>query len=101
MAFQSEYCQPGMRVRVTQQMPQADKVWTNSIEGVVTRMRQAKTGSWYARAHDDKLWLDRLEIRKADGELVTLVLDQYSLVDCLDAPADSTDEPDGTEPIAA
>jgi hypothetical protein len=72
---------PGTRVRVTQQLPQTHTVWTTSIEGVVCRFRQAKTGSWFAHAKADRLWLDRLEIRKDDGELVTLNLDRYSVIE--------------------
>ena len=71
-------CQPGRRVRVTQQVPHREASWTNTVEGVVTRFRQAKTGSWFAHAKDDQLWLDRLELRLDDGEIVTLNLDQYS-----------------------
>jgi len=72
---------PGTRVRVTQQLPQTHAVWTTTVEGVVCRYRQAKTGSWFAHAKADKLWLDRLEIKKDDGELVTLNLDRYSVVE--------------------
>jgi hypothetical protein len=75
---------PGKRVRVTQQMPQRDQTWSSRIEGVVTRYRQAKTGSWFARARDDRLWLDRLELRSDDGELTTLNLDQYSVIEEID-----------------
>lgn len=74
---------PGARVRVTQQLPQTHTVWTTSVEGVVCRFRQAKTGSWFAHAKADKLWLDRLEIRKDDGELVTLNLDRYSVLEVI------------------
>lgn len=73
--------QPGTRVRVTQQLPQRDRAWADTIEGVVTRYQQAKTGSWYAHAKDDQLWLDRLELRLDDGELVILNLDQYSVIE--------------------
>jgi hypothetical protein len=76
---------PGTRVRVTQQVPQVGAVWTISVEGVVVRFRQAQTGSWFAHAHGDRLWLDRLELRKDDGELVTLNLDQYSVIEELPA----------------
>ncbi len=75
--------EPGTRVRVTQQLPQTHTVWTTAIEGVVCRFRQAQTGSWFAHAKSDKLWLDRLEIKKDDGELVTLNLDRYSRIDCV------------------
>jgi len=73
--------EPGCRVRVTQQIAHRDGAWTDTVEGVVVRCRQAKTGSWFAHAKDDKLWLDRLEIRLDDGELVVLNLDQFSVVE--------------------
>ncbi|MHC4217294.1 MAG: hypothetical protein ACYSU7_02450 [Planctomycetota bacterium] len=72
---------PGTRVRVTQQLPQRDRSWSNAVEGVVTRFQQAKTGSWYAHARDDQLWLDRMELRRDDGELVILNLDQFTVVE--------------------
>ena len=68
---------------MTQQLPQNNTVWTTTIEGTVLRYRQAKTGSWFAHAKEDKLWLDRLELRKDDGELVTLNLDCYSVIEAL------------------
>ncbi len=72
---------PGTRVRVTQQLPRRDGSWTNSVEGVITRFQQAKTGSWFAHTRDDQLWLDRLELRLDDGELVILNLDQYTVIE--------------------
>ena len=89
MALQTNFCRPGKRVRVTQQLAQRDRTWTNTVEGVITRYQQAKTGSWFAHSRDDQLWLDRLEIRLDDGELVTLNLDQYTVIE--DAtPVDKT-----------
>jgi len=90
MAISSRLPPPGTRVRVTHQQPQRDRSWTNSIEGVLTRYRQAKTGAWYAHAKDDQLWLDRLELRRDDGELVILILDQYSVIEAVSPPASAT-----------
>lgn len=81
MALQATLPPPGTRVRVTQQLPRRDGALTNSVEGVITRFQQAKTGSWYAHARDDQLWLDRLELRLDDGELVILNLDQYTVIE--------------------
>ncbi len=81
MSLVTSLCQPGKRVRVTQQMPHRDESWTNTTEGVVTRYRQAKTGSWFAHAKDDQLWLDRLELRLDDGEFTVLNLDRYTLIE--------------------
>ncbi len=72
---------PGTKVRVTQQIPFGKGVRTVTVEGVVLRYGQQKTGSWFAHAKDDKLWLDRLEIRRDDGEIVVCNLDRYSVVE--------------------
>lgn len=85
MSLQATLPPPGTRVRVTQQLPRRDGAWTNSVEGVITRFQQAKTGSWFAHARDDQLWLDRLELRLDDGELVILILDQYTVIETTEA----------------
>lgn len=86
-----ELYQPGVRVRITQQVPHLGngrETYSTTIEGVIVAYSQAKTGSWFAHSKDKKLWLDRLEIRKADGELVAVNLDHYSSVEVLsDSPA--------------
>lgn len=79
--------QAGDRVRVLQQIPQRDEVWTATLEGVCVRREQKKTGSWYAHAKDDRLWLDRLMIRKDDGEEVWINLDGYTHVEPIGDPA--------------
>jgi hypothetical protein len=81
MPLQATLPPPGTRVRVTQQLPRRKDPCTNSVEGVITRFQQAKTGSWYAHAKDDQLWLDRLELQLDDGERVILNLDQYSVIE--------------------
>ena len=75
---------PGMRVSVTQQIPQRDETWTVKVEGEVVRTEMKKTGSWFAHSKDDRLWLDRLVIRKDDGEIIMLNLDQYTHVDMIE-----------------
>lgn len=77
---------PGEKVVVIQQIPQRDEVWTTKVVGTVVRAEQVKTGSWYAHAKDDKLWLDRLTLRKEDGELVVVNLDPYTHVERLEGP---------------
>ena len=74
----------GTRIRVTQQLPAVRHVSTTTIEGTVLRYRQSETGSWFAHSQHDRLWLDRLEIQKDDGEITVLNLDQYTVI----APSD-------------
>jgi hypothetical protein len=71
---------PGAKVKVTQQIPTLDYTWTSEVLGTVMSFNQQTTGSWYAHSKDDKLWLDRLTLKKADGEIITLNLDVYSVV---------------------
>lgn len=77
---------PGAKVKITQQIAGRDYTWTSDVVGTVVDFEQKQTGSWYAHSKDDKLWLDRLLIKKDDGELTTLNLDDYTHVEVL-APA--------------
>jgi hypothetical protein len=72
---------PGARVKVTQQIAARDRTWTTEIRGTIVDYAQKETGSWFAHSRDDKLWLDRLVLKKADGEITTLILDDYSRVE--------------------
>src|SRR4051794_29694029 len=66
---------PGTRVKVIQQIAARDYTWTVDVRGTIVDFEQKKTGSWFAHSKNDKLWLDRLMIRKDDGEITTLILD--------------------------
>ena len=76
---------PGAQVRVIQQIGARDYSYSTEIRGTVVDYRQQETGSWYAQSKDDKLWLDRLTLRKSDGELTTLNLDEFTKVEILPA----------------
>lgn len=71
----------GTRVRITQQVPRMQGNLKTTVEGSVVRYEQSPTGSWYAHGKHDRLWLDRVVLRRDDGEIVYLNLDQYSVVE--------------------
>lgn len=73
----------GQRVRVTQQIPRQVNPLSIAITGTIVRFGQQKTGSWFAHGKDDKLWLDRLELKREDGELVVLNLDRWSSIEAI------------------
>lgn len=85
MALHTNHYTPGARVRVSQQIARTREPWTSSVEGVIVGYEQSKTGSWFAHAKDDRLWLERLTLRKDDGEIVVCNLDQFSRVEPLGA----------------
>ena len=87
MSLESTAFAPGTRVRVTQQLAAVHRVATTSLTGTVVRYRQSQTGSWFAHALHDRLWLDRLELRLDDGEVTVLNLDHYTVIEPLDSAA--------------
>ena len=58
---------PGAKVKVTQQIAARHYSLTKEVVGDVVSYEQKQTGSWYAHSKNDKLWLDRLVLKKADG----------------------------------
>lgn len=68
--------------------------------GVVEAWSEEPTGSWHAHGKEPqsgpaavkrpgrKLWLDRLRLRKVDGEVVLLVIDDATQIARLEAAAD-------------
>jgi hypothetical protein len=82
---------PGARVKITQQIPARAYAWSADVRGTVVDFEQKPTGSWFAHSKNDKLWLDRLVLRKDDGEMTTLILDDYSRIEIEPKPAAAAD----------
>ena len=72
-----------MRVRIVQTINFGSRQTVAEVTGEVLRVGQQKTGSWFAHSKDDKLWLDRVELRKHDGELVKVNVDARTIVEIL------------------
>ena len=80
---------PGTPVCVKQVVKRRDDSYEVEVVGVVESWVDAPTGCWHAfgrprppgsapsaaKAADGKLWLRRLKLRKSDGEVVFLVID--------------------------
>lgn len=82
--------EPGTRVRVVQTIRRREGQWDTQIEGEVVKHEVRTTGSWYAHAYRGRIWLNRLTLRKDDGELVMLCLDEHSRVVIKDVAACAT-----------
>ena len=96
----SDELTPGLRVRVTKQVARTLEVFSSTVEGTIRAHSQKKTGSWYAHSKDDKLWLDRLEIVKDDGEVYVCNIDAHTRIEVLETPK-SVDAVEGDEPGGA
>jgi hypothetical protein len=54
------------------------------VIGTVEAWDSLPTGSWYAHGKDDRLWLDRVRIRRVDGEITLLVIDDATAISRLE-----------------
>ena len=71
---------PGTPVCVGQSMRRRGVDLDCEVIGVVEEWDDLPTGSWFAAGKDDKLWLRRLKLRKLDGELTLLVVDERTRI---------------------
>jgi len=78
---------PGTPVCVKQKVRRREVLGSYEAEvvGVVEAWEEHPTGSWYAHGKDDKLWLKRLKLRKADGEITLLVIDNATQIAKIEA----------------
>lgn len=74
---------PGLRVRIYQEIDRREGNWQNEVVGTVVEVTPQKTGSWNAHGRDDRLWLNRIRIRKADGEESLISVDQFTRCEVL------------------
>lgn len=73
----------GDRIRVSERVVGYDQTWLTHVEGEVVSCEPETTGSWFAQAKHNKLWLLRIRLRKDDGEITALNVDQNTEIQIL------------------
>ena len=73
-----ESLQPGDRVEVVHQVKVGFRSWESKTVGTVVRKQRRRHSLHFNRNYDDKVYSDMLVIRRDDGELTTITLDEYS-----------------------
>jgi len=76
---------PGTPVCVRQVTRMRAEDFETETVGVVETWEDLPTGSWYAHGKDHKLWLRRLKLRKSDGEISVIVVDDQTYLAKLEA----------------
>lgn len=79
----------GQRIRIRHSIDRREGAWERVVEGTIISVKAEPTGSWYAHGKDDKLWLQRVVLRKADGELTSVAIDPATSVELLESGAAS------------
>jgi hypothetical protein len=72
--------QPGDVAEIVHHVKIGSKEYSTHTVGVVVKKERRRSGmdGGFARHADDKYWFDHLTLRKDDGELTTVTMDEYT-----------------------
>ena len=86
----------GTLVRVIQQIHQSDPSYSAEIVGVIEDWYEDPTGAWFAHGRKGKLWLQRLRLRKVDGEISVLTVNDQTRIHPIESVEEQGGGPDPT-----
>jgi len=69
---------PGDRLAVTHDVKIGFRRWTTTTTGTVVGTQRCRHGLHFRRNHDDKVFSDVIVLRRDDGELTSVTLDEFS-----------------------
>lgn len=70
--------QPGDRVEVTHDIKIGFRYWATKTLGAVVAIDRRRHSLHFNRNFDDKVYSDILILKRDDGELTTITLDEFS-----------------------
>jgi hypothetical protein len=72
------HLQPGDRVEVLHSIKVGQQTWDTATQGSVIRTERRRQGLHFRRNKDDKAFCDLVVLRRDDGEMTTVTLDEYT-----------------------
>ena len=70
---------PGDRVEVVHEVKVgSSKTWTTTTIGTVVDTERRRQGLHFRRASDDKVFADMIVLKRDDGELTTITMDEFT-----------------------
>jgi hypothetical protein len=75
---------PGTRVRIEQRIDRREGNRTADIAGEVIEVLTAPTGSWFAHGDSERYLLKRVKLRKDNGEVTVVSLDEDTRITVLE-----------------
>jgi hypothetical protein len=75
-----EGLQPGDVVEIEHEVKVGWRVWQALTRGVIVSIDRRRHGLHAERNFDDKVYSDVIVLRRDDGELTTVTLDEFSVV---------------------
>jgi hypothetical protein len=73
-----ESLQPGDRLEAVHVVTIGPQTWTTTTVGAVVRAERGRHGLHFRRNFDDKVFSDFILLRRDDGELTTVALDEFT-----------------------
>ncbi len=73
-----EHLKPGDDVELQHEVKVGFRSWMTTTRGKVVRAERRRSGLHYDRNFDDKVYSDVIVLRRDDGELTTVMLDEFS-----------------------
>jgi hypothetical protein len=73
-----EALQPGDRIEVAHVITIGPQTWTARSVGTVVGTERGRHGLHFRRNFDDKVFSDFIRLRRDDGELTTVALDEFT-----------------------
>ena len=78
--------QPGDRIKLQHEVKVGFRSWTTTTTGNVVRTERRRHSLHYNRNFDDRVFSDAIVLRRDDGELTTVMLDEFSELTKLSSP---------------
>ena len=75
-----EQLQPGDRIELQHEVKVGFRTWETTTSGTVVSTERRRHGLHHRRNNDDKVFSDLIVLRRADGELTTVTLDEFSVL---------------------
>jgi hypothetical protein len=76
--------QPGDRLEVKHEVKVGFRRWMTTTVGEVVRKERRRHSLHFMRNHDDKVFSDVIVLRREDGELTTVTIDEFSEIRVLE-----------------
>lgn len=70
--------QAGDRIELEHEVKVGFRTWSTTTVGTVVRTERRRHSLHYDRNFDDKVFSDAIVLRRDNGELTTLTIDEYS-----------------------
>lgn len=70
----------GDRVQILHEIKIGLKIWQTTTLGTVERLDRRRHGLHFRRNHDDKVFSDIIVLKRADGELTTVTVDEFTQI---------------------